>query len=112
MKKKLLIPAICLLFASCSSNTNCTDCSNKDKQTVSKSTQPSDKEITATVKKNLMSDNSLLKMAKMISVTTKKGVVTLAGKTASKDEMHKVVKMVKKMHGVVRVDNQLEVSSS
>jgi osmotically-inducible protein OsmY len=112
MKKKLLIPAICLLLASCSCNTNCTDCSNKDNQTQSKSTQPADWEITASVKKNLMSDNSLSKRARIISVTTKKGVVTLSGKTASKDEMHKVVRMVKKMHGVVRVDNQLEVSDS
>jgi osmotically-inducible protein OsmY len=110
MKKKLLISAIYLLMASCSSHTNCAD--NSANQTQSNSTQPADWEITATVKKNLMSDNSLSKSARMISVTTNKGVVTLSGKTASKNEMHKVVRMVKKMRGVVRVDNQLEVSSS
>ena len=110
MKKNLLIPAICLIFASCSSNTDSSD-SNRDNQMQSGSTQSSDWEITATVKKNLMYGNSLSDSAKMISVTTNDGVVTLTGTVASNEEMRKVVKMVQNISGVVRVDNQLDVQT-
>jgi len=110
VKKNLLIPAICLIFASCSSNTDSSD-SNRDNQMQSGSTQSSDWEITATVKKNLMYGNSLSDSAKMISVTTNDGVVTLTGTVASNEEMRKVVKMVQNISGVVRVDNQLDVQT-
>jgi hyperosmotically inducible periplasmic protein len=112
MKKILLIPAVCLMFVSCNSNTNPNDSSNEDNRNQSNSTQPSDWEITAAVKKNLMSDSSLSNSARMISVTTNNGVVSLTGTTASKDEMRKVVRMVQNMNGVAKVDNQLQVSSS
>ncbi len=57
-------------------------------------------------------DNSLSSSARMISVTTNKGVVTLTGTVASNEESHKIVKMVKSVPGVKSVDNQLTVSNS
>ncbi len=83
-----------------------------DVQTQSNSTQPDDSEITSAIKKKLRSDKSLSDSARMISVNTDDGVVTLTGTTESKEEMHKVVKMVQNMRGVVSVDNQLDVSNS
>lgn len=114
MKKLLFIPAICILCASCGNNSsnpngNSNSCSNGNNQMQS---QPSDWEITANVKKNLMSDNSLSSSARMISVTTNNGVVTLSGTVASSEENRKVVKMVKDVCGVKNVDNQLTIANS
>jgi hyperosmotically inducible protein len=114
VKKILFIPVICILCASCNSNSsnpngNSNDYSNGNNQMQS---QPSDWEITANVKKNLMSDGSLSSSARMISVTTNNGVVTLTGTVASKEESRKVVKIVKNVPGVTSVDNQLTVSNS
>lgn len=106
MKKILLIPAICLLCISCNANTN--DHSSEPNQTQS---QPADWEITASVKKNLMADSSLSSSARMISVTTNSGVVILTGTVVSREESHKVVKIVKSVSGVKSVDNQLVISN-
>jgi osmotically-inducible protein OsmY len=113
VKKILFIPAICVLFVSCTGNSNnpngnSNDYSNGNNQMQS---QPSDWDITANVKKNLMSDNSLSSSARMISVTTNNGVVTLTGTVASKEESRKVVRMVKSVSGVTDVDNQLTISN-
>jgi len=114
MKKILFIPAICILCASCNGNSNnsrgnSNDYSNGNNQMQS---QPSDWDITANVKKNLMTDNSLSSSARMISVTTNNGVVTLTGTVASKEESRRVVGIVKNVPGVKSVDNQLTVSNS
>lgn len=107
VKKILFIPAICILCASCSGNSN--DYSNGNNQMQS---QPSDWDITANVKKTLVADNSLSSSARMISVTTNNGVVTLTGTVASKEESRRVVRMVKNVSGVKSVDNQLTISNS
>ena len=57
-----------------------------------------------------MMDGSLSAHARMISVTTNNGVVTLTGTVASSAESHKIVKMVKSVSGVNSVDNQLKVA--
>ncbi|HEY5234757.1 MAG TPA: BON domain-containing protein [Rhabdochlamydiaceae bacterium] len=111
VKKNLLIPVVCVMFASCSSNTNSTDQSNENNRTESNSSQPADWEITANVKKNLMADSSLSDSARMISVTTNNGVVTLTGNAASNEEIRKVVRTVQDTRGVVSVDNQLNVQT-
>lgn len=113
MKKFLFIPVICLLFTSCANNSNHPEkrsdhCSRENHQMQS---QPSDWEITASVKKNLMTEGSLSSSARMISVTTNNGVVTLKGTVANKEEERKVVRMAKDVNGVRDVDNQLTISS-
>jgi hyperosmotically inducible protein len=74
--------------------------------------QPSDWHITASVKKSLMADNSLSASARMISVTTNNGVVTLTGTVANREESRKVVRLVEAVPGVTSVDNQLSISNS
>jgi len=114
VKKILFIPAICILCASCNgnsnnSNGNSNDYSNGNNQMQS---QPSDRDITANVKKNLKADNSLSSSARMISVSTNNGVVTLTGTVASKEESRRVVGIVNSVSGVTSVDNQLVISNS
>jgi hyperosmotically inducible periplasmic protein len=112
VKKILLIPAICALCVSCNSqsnkpNENSNSCSNGNNQS-----QPADWDITAHVKEKLMTDNSLSLKARVISVTTNNGVVTLTGTVESKEESRKVVRIVKDVPGVNSVDNQLTISNS
>ena len=102
------------MCASCNDNSNnpngnLNGYSNGNNQMQS---QPSDWDITANVKKNLMADSSLSSSARMISVTTNNGVVTLTGTVVSKDESRRVIKIVNNVPGVTRVDNQLTISNS
>ena len=113
MKKILLIPALCILCVSCNGNSNdrhghSKDCSSGNCHMKS---QPSDWDITASVKKSLMTGNSLSANARMVSVTTNNGVVTLTGTVASKEESHKVARIAKQVPGVKSVDNQLTIAS-
>jgi hyperosmotically inducible periplasmic protein len=106
MKKFLLIPVICALTASCNSNS---DNSNGNSQV---QTQPADWDITAHVKAQLLSDNSLSASARVISVTTNDGVVTLTGTVINNEEMRKVIRIVQSVPGVTDVDNQLTTTNS
>ena len=79
----------------------------------STSSQSADWEITTKVKGSIMaSGDSLSASARMVSVSTTDGVVTLTGTVASRDEMHKVVKIVQNVSGVKSVVSQLTVSDS
>jgi osmotically-inducible protein OsmY len=97
------------MCVSCSNSGNGSLGTNGNNQTQS---QQSDWETTAKVKEKLMMEGSLSSNARMISVTTNSGVVTLKGTVASKDERRKVIKMVKGVVGVKKVDDQLTVSNS
>jgi len=108
VKKFLFIPAMCILCASCSSNSND---KSKDHAKGHEQTQSADWEITANVKKKLMMEGSLSSGARMVSVTTNNGVVTLTGTVANHEESRKVSRLVKEVSGVKSVDNQLTVSN-
>jgi osmotically-inducible protein OsmY len=84
---------------------------NGQMQSDSNSNQPSDWEITTKVKANIMSAD-LSASARLVSVTTNNGVVTLTGTVASREEARKIVEIAKGIRGVKRVDNQLTVSRS
>ncbi len=110
-KKNLFIPIICILCVSCNSNSdtpigNSNDYSNVHNQTQS---QPADWHITTNVKRELLTNESLSSSARMISVTTNNGVVLLTGTVASNEESYKVVGIVKRVPGVINVDNQLTI---
>ncbi len=112
MRKMLVVSALCAMCAVC---TSCTMSCTKDKNDNQTSDCPSDVsqadwKITGNVKKKLMGDSSLSSSARMVSVTTNNGVVTLTGNVASRDESRKVVSLVESVDGVKNVDNQLVVS--
>ena len=108
MKKALLIPVLCAMCISCSSHSSVADGS----QMQSNVHQPADWQITANVKQIIMSDSSLSKGARMISVTTNDGVVILSGIVENRREGEKVIAMVKDTPGVVRIENHLTLAHS
>jgi len=108
MKTLLFIPAVCLLCVACNGASSNSDGYSNGTQMQS---QPSDWDITAHVKKNLMTETSLSSSARMISVTTNDGVVTLTGTVATREESRQVVRIVKATPGVRSVDNQLTISN-
>ncbi len=107
MKKILLLPALCAMLVSC-----CGD--GKDSygnSTQTQSSQSADWEITTKVKGSIMaSGDSLSASARMVSVSTDNGVVTLTGTVATREEMNKVVKIAKNVSGVKSVNNELSIA--
>lgn len=69
-----------------------------------------DRRITQKVRQALMSDDSLSTNAKNIKVITVRGVVTLRGPVGNSQEKDVIVRKVKSVQGVNKVDNQLETS--
>ncbi len=67
--------------------------------------------ITAKVKETIIMDSYLSTSSKRVSVTTNDGVVTLSGNVASKREMYRITKLVRKTQGVTSVVNQMSVGS-
>ena len=68
----------------------------------------SDRSITKALRKSVV--NAGLSMnAKNIKIITRKGVVTLRGPVASKEEVDKIVELGKATPGVKSINNKLEV---
>jgi hyperosmotically inducible periplasmic protein len=116
MKKMMLIPITCALCVSCNTDSANRNRDANDDYNRNKVEQPepalSDWDITTMVKKKLMSDNSLSSSARMISVTTNDGVVTLIGTVKSNEESRRVERIVQDVPGVMDVDNQLCIENS
>ena len=71
--------------------------------------QPADREITATIRRAVVEDDSLSLNAHNVKIVTRDGGVTLRGPVDSKTERAKIAKLAEQTVGVKRVDNQLEV---
>jgi len=111
MKKLLLLPVLCLMVTSCCGDSK--DSYGNSNRMSSNSNQSADWEITTKVKGSIMSSgDSLSTGARMVSVNTTDGVVTLTGTVATREEMNKVVKIARNVSGVKSVDNQLSISDS
>jgi len=108
--KTILLLASLFAFASCSNNPNTNNNrANTRTNTPCADDQDSDWKITTRVKSALMSDGSISGSARMVSVETNDGVVTLTGSVASADESRYIERKVKSMNGVRSVDNQLTI---
>ena len=99
----------CVLLGSCCGTCGTSDGSVGQGQ---QSNQTSDWQITTKVKSSIMSDGSLSASSRLVSVNTNNGVVTISGTVASKDDMHRIVRLAKDVDGVRKVDNQMSVSGS
>src|ERR1700733_1874593 len=98
MKNLLLIPAMVLLCVGCNSN----DSGNsKDSQMQENS---ADWTITTKVKSAILADTSISASARLVSVSTTNGVVTLTGTVSTKEDRDRIVKLVKNIDGVQKVD--------
>ncbi len=78
----------------------------------SNSVQPADWQITANVKQIIMTNSSLSSSARMISVTTKDGIVILTGIVKNRKEGDKVLRMIKDIAGVRGIENHLTLEQS
>jgi len=69
-----------------------------------------DREITQNIRQRIIADSSLSMTAKNIKIITTDGVVTLRGPVASTQEKDTIARKINEIKGIVRVDNQLEVT--
>ena len=70
-----------------------------------------DRELSATIRKAIVADDSLSTNAHNVKVITVGGVVTLRGPVKSDSEKAAVVAKAQQAKGVKRVNNQLEVEA-
>ena len=69
-----------------------------------------DRTITQKIRQAIIADGALSTNAKNIKIITIKGVVTLRGPVANTQEKDAIAKKVKDVQGIVKVDNQLEIT--
>ncbi|WP_340124272.1 BON domain-containing protein [Methylobacter svalbardensis] len=87
---------------------------DKDNTTLTPEDQKETKKdikITAHIRKAVVKDKSLSIDAQNAKIITRSGVVTLRGPVASEAESKMLQKIATKTHGVVKVDNQLEIKA-
>ncbi len=72
----------------------------------------SDRAITQKIRQALMDDNFLSTNAKNIKIITVNGVVTLRGPVLNAQEKETIARKAMAVQGVIRVDNQLDVTTS
>ena len=68
-----------------------------------------DREVTANIRKAVVSDDSLSTNAHNVKIITQNGVVTLRGPVKSAAEKASVAAKARQVAGVKRVDDQLEI---
>jgi osmotically-inducible protein OsmY len=88
---------------------NARDVAGKALTPLDQSNAEADVEITRSIRKMLVDDESLGTNAQNVKVITAGGMVTLRGAVATADEQARIVAIAKKTAGVDRVVNELEV---
>jgi hyperosmotically inducible periplasmic protein len=89
---------------------NIRDRDSMAKTSGNQSESEADRTITQKIRQAVMADDSLSTNAKNIKIITIKGVVTLRGPVANAQEKDAIARKVNGVHGVVEIDNQLEVT--
>jgi hyperosmotically inducible periplasmic protein len=87
---------------------NIRDRDSTKKGPLDQSENEDDLAITQKIRQAIMADDSLSTNAKNIKIITINGVVTLRGPVASPQEKDAIVKKVKEIDGIEKVENQLE----
>ena len=88
------------------------DRSGETKTSFDQSNTKEDTEITASIRRAVMKDDSLSMTAKNVKIITESGVVTLRGPVKSEAEKAKIAELAKSAAGQLKIENQLEVKSS
>ena len=70
-----------------------------------------DREVTQQIRKAVVANDQLSMTAKNVKIITNEGVVTLRGPVVNTQEKTKIAAIAKGVHGVKRVDNQLEIET-
>ena len=88
------------------------DRSSETKTSFDQSNTKGDTQITASIRRAVMKDDSLSMTAKNVKIITENGVVTLRGPVKSEAEKTKIAELAKSAAGQMKIDNQLEVKNS
>jgi hyperosmotically inducible protein len=89
---------------------NVRDRNSMTKTPLDQSENETDQAITQQIRQAIVSDSSLSTNAKNIKIITIKGIVTLRGPVASLEEKEIIAKKTSGIPGIVKVDNQLEIT--
>jgi hyperosmotically inducible protein len=104
MKVLWLIPALCIVCAACNPD-------NNPKSADQSQVNSADWEITTKVKAAIIADASISASARLVSVSTTDGVVTITGSVPTMADRDRIVRIAKNVDGVVSVDNQMLISN-
>ena len=88
------------------------DRSSETKTSFDQSNTKEDTEITASIRRAVMKDDSLSMTAKNVKIITENGAVTLRGPVKSEAEKAKIAELAKSAAGQMKIENQLEVKNS
>jgi hyperosmotically inducible protein len=91
---------------------NIRDRDSRAKTPLDQSETEADRTITQKIRQAIMSDAALSTKAKNIKIITVKGIVTLRGPVANSQEKDAIAKKAGQVQGIVKVENQLEVTSN
>ncbi len=110
----MFVPVACLLLTGCNNQTGNKkpEMSAKEKKEGCKVVCPehsADWIISAKVKEAIMADSELSARARIMSVSTTDGVVTLGGTVISQAEADKAIKVAKSIEGVKKVKSMLKI---
>ena len=90
---------------------NARDSNGKTVTPTNQSENEGDRAITQRVRKAVVDNDALSTNAHNVKIVTANGVVTLRGPVVSEKERDEVAAAAKKVSGVKRVDNRLDVAS-
>lgn len=88
------------------------DRSGETKTSFDQSNTKGDTQITASIRRAVMKDDSLSMTAKNVKIIAENGVVTLRGPVKSEAEKSKIADLAKSAAGQMKIENQLEVKNS
>lgn len=89
---------------------NIRDRNSMTKTPLDQSESEADRAITQKIRQALISDDALTTNAKNIKIMTINGVVTIRGPVANVQEREVIARKVSEVQGVLKLDNQLEVT--
>ena len=90
---------------------NANDMRGGDMTAQDQSENATDRTITQQIRKQVVTQDDMSTDAKNVKIMTVDGVVTLRGPVQSEKERSDIGSVAKKVEGVKRVDNQLEIAS-
>lgn len=102
-------PAIAGEYDADNSAKNTRDRSDQTLKPTDQGESAADRELTANIRKAIVDDDALSMNAHNVKIVTKGGVVTLRGPVENASEKASVAAKAKKVAGVKRVDNQIEI---
>lgn len=110
-----LLPVVCLCLASCDTRKDVESARREniaEVKTMNASDSSEDQKIIIGLREAIVSDETLSEEAKRIQIMAADGVVTLRGIVPTEKEKNEIAKKAKNLHGVKKVDDQLQIIRS